>query len=159
MPHVQYQPTEKHNKTIHVPSSYSQTIGEQPCFTTTETAFSTTVSNQGTDSSTKQAKMDTESYSATAADSQCIYTSNGSGNQTTRASAADTHPQQAPVPSATPQPGKLTGATDIIPEFQSGKVDAKKFRPHHYNIDSLEIGTWRVSTCMPNLLKKHCGIH
>ena len=98
----------------------------------------------------QQAKTHTESYSATAADCHCIYTSTGSGNESTITGTADT--QQAPVCSAMPQPGKLTEATYTVPELQSGKVDAKKFRPRHYDIDSLEIGTWRVS--MANLFKK-----
>lgn len=134
---------------MHTPSSYSQTI-EQPCFTTTETAYTTTVSALGTDSSMKQAKTHTESYLATAVDAHCIHTSTGSGNQSTITGLADT--QQAPVSSALPQCGKLAVAADIVPELQSGRVDAKKFCPRYYDIDSLEIGTWRVS--MPNLFKK-----
>ena len=96
----------------------------------------------------KQVKTHTESYTATAADSQCMYTSTGSGNQYTETGFADTQLQQAPVPCALLQPGKPTEATDLVPELQSGRVDAKKFRPRHYDIDSLEIGTWRVS--LPN---------
>lgn len=144
---VQYQPTEKYNKTKDVPSSYSQAI-EQPCFTNTETACTTTVSVLSTNSSAKQAKTHTESYTMTAADSHC--TSTGSENHSTITGIAET---PAPVRSSMPQAGKLAEATEIVPDLQSGRVDAKKFRPRHYDIDSLEIGTWRVS--MPNLFTKH----
>lgn len=32
-----------------------------------------------------------------------------------------------------------------IPDFQTGRVDAKKFPPRYYELSSLEIGTWKVS--------------
>ena len=84
----------------------------------------------------------------TAAASRYICTSTRSENQSTINGIAET---STPVDSAMPQAGKLAEATEILPELQSGRVDAKKFRPRHYDIDSLEIGTWRVS--MPNLFK------
>ena len=31
-----------------------------------------------------------------------------------------------------------------IPDFQTGKVDRRKFPPKHYDLYSLEIGTWKV---------------
>ena len=32
-----------------------------------------------------------------------------------------------------------------VPDFQPGRVNAKKFRPRYYDLSSLEIGTWKVS--------------
>ena len=127
---------------------------EQPCSISTETVYTSTVSASGTGLSTQQAKTLTESCTATAADSHpiVIYTSTGSGHQSIMTGIADT--QQAPVHSAMPQPGKLTEATGKVPELQSGRVDAKKFRPRYYDIDSLEIGTWRV--CIPNFFNSCC---
>ena len=105
--------------------------------------------------SQQQAQVNTESHTATTPDSQCIYTNTGNQASSTP-SIAETHPIQAPVPGVhvTSQPEKMTESTKLIPEFQSGKVDAKKFRPRYYDINSLEIGTWRVS--LPYVLKIEC---
>lgn len=93
----------------------------------------------------KEVTTHPECYTASAAGSQCIDRSTGSGNQSTKTGVAETQLQQAPVPSVILQSEKVTEAIDIVPELQSGRVDAKKFRPRHYYINSLEIGTWRVS--------------
>ena len=93
----------------------------------------------------KQVTTHPECYTASAAGSQCIDRSTGSGNQSTKTGVAETQLQKAPVPSVMLQSEKVTEAIDVVPELQSGRVDAKKFRPRHYDINSLEIGTWRVS--------------
>lgn len=147
-----YKPS--YNKAL--PSSSAQANEKHPIFTNTETALSITVPSNLNNSSTpgseldmnfsqQQALANTESCTATVPDSQCITTS--TENQATRPSIAGTPSKQGPVASVTSQPEQLTENTTlpVIPEFQSGKVDAKKFRPRYYDINSLEIGTWRVS--------------
>lgn len=88
----------------------------------------------------------TESHSTTTTcmpDSHHICASTSSGNQatTTSTSITGTHPKQTSVASSTPHPEHVIK----VPEFQQGRVDAKKFPPRHYDINSLEIGTWKVS--------------
>lgn len=38
-----------------------------------------------------------------------------------------------------------TSQLSRVPNFQPGRVDAKKFPPRYYDMSSLEIGTWKVS--------------
>ena len=165
VPHVQYQPctTEKQNRVL--PLSFTQTKGGQPCSTNTEvttTSTATPLNSNSTPGSTqnlnsaslKQAHMHTESCATT--NSQCVYTSTGSGNQATTISITETQPELVPVPGAKPQPKQLTENTSVIPEFQSGKVDAKLFRPRYYDINSLEIGAWKVSY-LHNKFIKNCS--
>lgn len=137
----------------------------QPCSTNTKTASSTATllnssstpgSMQNLNSSLTQARMQAESCTAT--NSQCVYTSTGSGNQTITISTTETQPQLVPVPGAKPPPKEVTENTSIIPEFQSGKVDAKLFRPRYYDINSLEIGTWKVSY-LHNKLIENCSTY
>ena len=33
----------------------------------------------------------------------------------------------------------------VVPDFLPGRVNAKAFPPRHYNFNSLEIGSWKVS--------------
>ena len=54
--------------------------------------------------------------------------------------------QEVPVVKET-DPGPADNQTEVtaIPDFQTGRVDAKKFPPRYYELSSLEIGTWKVS--------------
>lgn len=94
-------------------------------------------------SSLKQA---TEINSAVTPATQCLYTSTDNGAQTTTTSITHKHPKQALVSGdSTQAKPSLTGSTAlVVPQFQLGRVDAKKFPPRHYDIFFLEIGTWKV---------------
>lgn len=52
--------------------------------------------------------------------------------------------QEVPVVKET-DPGPADNQTEVtaIPDFQTGRVDAKKFPPRYYELSSLEIGTWK----------------
>ena len=46
---------------------------------------------------------------------------------------------------ASPSQLDLSAGDRPVPDFQPGKVKAKQFPPRYYDINSLEIGTWKVS--------------
>lgn len=47
----------------------------------------------------------------------------------------------------------FAGDETHVPDFQTGRVNAKQFPPRYYDINSLKIGSWKVSSFLQEIIK------